>query len=456
MVGGLLSLAASIAEREQSLHEFIVQRRRPRARGDHGSVHGAFEAQFQNLVFQLHHDALRESRPHTRCSSETFQVLSSNRLDDTALSQRPDEIERSLTPAPLHIAQQIEQTTLVAIGKTVEIVLVFADHLARPQLDLGIHHAELDNHRLRNADLVAHSAAQHDQTPCAHLYHLSAKSGYHAQAEVTLCLRIDAPAASPDPSELTGRLRIVKSRTHTVMDTKKSAATLAEVLANSYALMLKTQAVHWNIVGNQFYGIHNLTEMQYTDLFAAVDEIAERIRTLDEVPPATLQEFSKLNKIAEGSGSGDAREMLSGLIDANKQMGAILREAIDVMDDLDDYGSEDLLVGRLRVHEKATWMLNSVLKEFIATAPIVKPLEKPEEKEEAPKKVEAKKEEVKKEEKAAPKKEASSAEKPAPKVEAKPVEKAPEKPSEKPAAKKEEPAPAERGKRRLFGIDAKG
>ncbi len=241
------------------------------------------------------------------------------------------------------------------------------------------------------------------------------------------------------------------------MDTKKSAATLAEVLANSYALMLKTQAVHWNIVGNQFYGIHNLTEMQYNDLFAAVDEIAERIRTLDEVPPATLKEFSKLNKLPEGSGSGDAREMLQGLIDANKQIGGILREAIDVMDDLDDYGSEDLLIGRLRVHEKATWMLNSILKEFIATAPIVKPLEKPAEKEDAPKKVEAKKEEPKKEEskkedQPAPKKELTPAEKPVAKAETKVADK----PAEKPAPKKEEPAPAERGKRRLFSVDAKG
>ncbi len=233
------------------------------------------------------------------------------------------------------------------------------------------------------------------------------------------------------------------------MDTNAAAASLGRVLADSYVLMLKTQNVHWHVVGGAFVGVHTLTEQQYNDLFMAVDEIAERIRALGKVAPGTMAEYLQLARLSEGLGGTDDASMIRGLVEAHSTMSDLLRKEIDIMDDLDDYGSEDLFVQRLRVHEKTAWMLRSILEQIGGGKAVAQV------KADAPvaTKVEAVKED--KPEKKAKKKEKKVKAPVA--VEAAVPVKVPATP--KVAAKKEETVTASNnggGRRKLFGVKADG
>lgn len=72
---------------------------------------------------------------------------------------------------------------------------------------------------------------------------------------------------------------------------------LQAVLADSYSLYLKTQNYHWNVEGQHFRSLHLMFEEQYNDLFAANDEIAERIRALGEKVDGSYEGFAKRTKI---------------------------------------------------------------------------------------------------------------------------------------------------------------
>ncbi|MCS5712343.1 ferritin-like domain-containing protein [Candidatus Berkiella aquae] len=130
-------------------------------------------------------------------------------------------------------------------------------------------------------------------------------------------------------------------------------------LANTYTLYLKTQNYHWNVIGPHFHSLHNLFEEQYKELANAVDEIAERIRALGDVTPGSLEEFSKLKTISEAKTRIDDISMIKDLIESHeiicKHVNLILRQAQDEQDDV----TQDLLIGRLRVHEKTLWMLRA-------------------------------------------------------------------------------------------------
>lgn len=232
------------------------------------------------------------------------------------------------------------------------------------------------------------------------------------------------------------------------MDTQAAAQSMGRVLADSYVLMLKTQAVHWHVVGGSFVGIHNLTEEQYTEFFVAVDEIAERIRALGHEAPGSMAEYLKLSRLKEGVGGPSDEEMVTELLNAHSTMSDLLRKEIDIMDDLDDYGSEDLLVGRLRVHEKSAWMWKSVLTQITAmkggsipapTAPV---------KSETPKAEKKKKKKAKLASPSAPVKPVASV-----KVEA-PVASAKAEP--KPVVKTSAGVSSGGGRRKLFGVKADG
>ena len=92
------------------------------------------------------------------------------------------------------------------------------------------------------------------------------------------------------------------------------ASGLSKLLADSYSLYLKTHNYHWNVTGPQFNTLHTMFEGQYTELAAAVDEIAERIRTLGIKAPGSYSDFAKLTSIDEGSGEESAEEMIRQLV----------------------------------------------------------------------------------------------------------------------------------------------
>ena len=146
---------------------------------------------------------------------------------------------------------------------------------------------------------------------------------------------------------------------------KQIAAELAHLLADNYTLYLKTHGFHWNVTGPMFNALHVMFETQYTEQWAALDEIAERIRALGYNAPGSYAEFIRLSSIPEEAGLEDAadwREMVRQLVVGNEAVCRSARKAIEVADDADDEPTEDLLISRLQTHEKYAWMLRSLLQ----------------------------------------------------------------------------------------------
>ena len=146
-------------------------------------------------------------------------------------------------------------------------------------------------------------------------------------------------------------------------DRKAIARGLSELLADSYSLYLMTHNFHWNVTGPMFNTLHNMFMTQYTEQWAALDLIAERIRALGEPAPATYKEFSKLTSIAEVSGTPKALEMVCYLVKAQEATAKTARKLFSLVNKANDQPTADLLTQRLDIHEKTAWMLRSILED---------------------------------------------------------------------------------------------
>lgn len=136
---------------------------------------------------------------------------------------------------------------------------------------------------------------------------------------------------------------------------------LSKLLADSYLLYLKTQNYHWNVTGRMFQPLHGMFEEQYQELAASIDEIAERIRALGEFAPGTFSSFTKVTSIKEESTIPTAEEMIANLVHGNEAVVTTAREMISSTEEAEDDVTADLLVERMRVHEKNAWMLRSMI-----------------------------------------------------------------------------------------------
>jgi starvation-inducible DNA-binding protein len=136
---------------------------------------------------------------------------------------------------------------------------------------------------------------------------------------------------------------------------------LEKVLADTYTLYLKTHNFHWNVTGPQFNDLHAMFMAQYTEMWAAVDLVAERIRALGSFAPGSYREFSKLSSIAEVDGVPPAMQMVKQLVEGHEAVIKTARAALAPADEANDQSTLDLLTQRLQVHEKTAWMLRSLL-----------------------------------------------------------------------------------------------
>lgn len=140
------------------------------------------------------------------------------------------------------------------------------------------------------------------------------------------------------------------------------AAGLATVLADTYTLYLKTHNYHWNVEGPMFNTLHLMFMDQYTELWNALDAIAERIRSLGFPAPGTYREFARLTSIPETEGVPEALEMVRELVMGHEAVARTARAAFPAAEKGGDESTADLLTQRLQVHEKTAWMLRSLLK----------------------------------------------------------------------------------------------
>ncbi len=136
---------------------------------------------------------------------------------------------------------------------------------------------------------------------------------------------------------------------------------LKRLLADSYTLYLKTHNFHWNVTGPQFSSLHLMFEEQYTELAAAVDLIAERIRALGFRAPGSYQEFGQLSSIKEETAEITAAEMIAQLIKGQEAVVKTARSILSAVEQAQDEATMDLLTQRMQHHEKTAWMLRSLL-----------------------------------------------------------------------------------------------
>jgi len=144
-------------------------------------------------------------------------------------------------------------------------------------------------------------------------------------------------------------------------DRARIAEALSRVLADSYMLYLKTHNFHWNVTGPMFQPLHSIFQEQYTELWNALDDIAERIRALGHFAPGTYARYAELSSIKEEAGVPDWKEMLRQLVDGQEAVIRTVRDAFGTAEGANDQPSAGMLTDRMEIHEKNAWMLRSFL-----------------------------------------------------------------------------------------------
>jgi starvation-inducible DNA-binding protein len=142
------------------------------------------------------------------------------------------------------------------------------------------------------------------------------------------------------------------------------AAGLSKLLADTYTLYLTTHNFHWNVTGPMFNTLHTMFMAQYTELWNAVDPIAERIRALGHAAPGSYGQFGALSSIADAPATPPkAMEMVRILVEGHEAVARTARGVFPIAETASDQPTADLLTQRLDIHEKTAWMLRSLLEE---------------------------------------------------------------------------------------------
>jgi len=146
-------------------------------------------------------------------------------------------------------------------------------------------------------------------------------------------------------------------------NTTKSVVTeLNAFLASSYVALVKLHHVHWSVTGPLFKPVHELTQEQYEELFVGIDDLAEQIRQLGEHPVASMVEFVKLSSLKEFSGSPKkAEKMIEELLKDQYTLSEQAKALIQLTGDVGDDATQDLIIARKQVHDKAAWMWEATL-----------------------------------------------------------------------------------------------
>jgi starvation-inducible DNA-binding protein len=147
-------------------------------------------------------------------------------------------------------------------------------------------------------------------------------------------------------------------------DRSDIAAGLSKLLADTYTLYLTTHNFHWNVTGPMFNTLHAMFMVQYTELWGAVDPIAERIRSLGHPAPGSYADFGKLSSLNDAPTTPPkALEMVRILKEGHEAVARTARAIFPLADRAGDEPTADLLTQRLTVHEQTAWMLRSLLED---------------------------------------------------------------------------------------------
>lgn len=147
-----------------------------------------------------------------------------------------------------------------------------------------------------------------------------------------------------------------------VRDTDAIAKGLGDVLADTYRLVFKTHAYHWNVEGPLFYSVHNLTEEQYTDMFEAADVLAERMRALGRMAPHRMESIIETSVVSDCKDLPSAGEMCADLAADHERIAHRFHTLVELSGQHSDPVTEDLATTRSAFHEQAAWMLRALAK----------------------------------------------------------------------------------------------
>ena len=143
---------------------------------------------------------------------------------------------------------------------------------------------------------------------------------------------------------------------------RRIAEGLSRLLADTFTLYLTTHNFHWNVKGPMFQTLPLMFQEQYNELWLAVDEVAERMRAMGFMAPGTTRQLSAVTSVEEEDGVPKAEEMIRLLVEGHEAAERSVREAFKLADEVRDQPTCDLMTRRMIVHEKAAWMLRSMLE----------------------------------------------------------------------------------------------
>ena len=141
------------------------------------------------------------------------------------------------------------------------------------------------------------------------------------------------------------------------MTNTQIAAGLSKLLADTYAVYLKTHGYHWNVRGPNFSSLHTLFMTHYTEMWTAIDLVAERIRALGETAPQGYAAFGKLSGIQDGDPAKSADAMLQELLADHQTLIATAKAAREGADDV----TAAVIDARIDAHQKHAWMIRATL-----------------------------------------------------------------------------------------------
>ncbi|SDB82045.1 Dps family protein [Shouchella lonarensis] len=151
------------------------------------------------------------------------------------------------------------------------------------------------------------------------------------------------------------------------MAQEKIQLALNTQIANWHTLYVKLHNYHWYVKGPHFFTLHEKFEELYNEAAATIDELAERLLTIQGFPVATIKEYMQLTTLKEGDKTMCAHDMVRDLISDYDQIASELQDGITICDSLDDPGTEDLFISLKGTIEKHTWMLRAFVKDTHAS-----------------------------------------------------------------------------------------
>lgn len=139
---------------------------------------------------------------------------------------------------------------------------------------------------------------------------------------------------------------------------------LSILLADEFILYVKTRNAHWNVIGSDFYSMHKFFENQYEELDVIIDDVAERMRSLGHITPATLKKFLSLTRLLEKERDNfESQDFILELLDDHQTVIVNLRFLINEFASThNDLGTSDFATGLMKTHEKMAWMLRAHLQ----------------------------------------------------------------------------------------------